>query len=280
MNLTREKKQQILAGVLIVGLIGVFYYNFLRDDDEPSAPASRPAATTQRRSSTQSPTAKGVATPEETPITSALDLASMTEKASSGTAGRNIFIYPPPPTPTPPPPTPTPTPIPTPPPPPITLVGLNPSGVIARTADFTLTVLGAKIPADAKTFINGREYRTTFVSETQLKVAVTAAAIAAPGSLRIEVRSAQDPKIYSNALNLNISAPPAPPYKYLGLVIDKFGVYNAVLKFDLDEETMVVTKGKVLGGHWRVANITQETIEFVDTNINVSSLVKFTGEGG
>ncbi len=202
----------------------------------------------------------------------------MSNKGQTGATGRNIFIYP----------TPTPTPLPTPvfvptpipqPPPPITLVGVSPSGVIARTAAFTLTVMGAKIPADAKTFINGRDYPTTFVSETQVKVAIPAAAIAAPGPLRIEVRSAQDSKMYSNAVSLNVTAPQSPPYKYMTLIV-KDGIYSAVVKFDLDEETQVVTKGKVLGGHWRVVNITQDAIEILDTNINVSHSIKFIGEGG
>ncbi len=275
MALTQEKKKQILAGTLFVALLGVFYYEFFSGDDGPPTTA-RPAAA-PKKSSTQAQTAKGATAPSEPLISTALDLASMSDKAQTGVTGRNIFVYPPPPTPTPPPPPPPPPP-PTP-PPPITLVGVSPSGVIARTADFTLTVMGAKIPADAKTFINGIPYPTTFVSETQVKVAVKAATIAAPGPLRIEVRSAQDAKMYSNAVNLNVSAPPNPPYKYMALVV-KDGIYSAVVKFDLDEETQVVIKGKILGGHWRITNITQEAIEILDTNINVSHSIKFTGEGG
>jgi len=273
MTLTQEKKKQILAGVLFVGLLGALYYNFFSGNGEPAPPATKPA-TAPKKNNGQAQTAKGATTQTEPLVSSALDLASMSDKAQTGVTGRNIFIYP---TPTPPPPViPTPTPLP-PPPPPITLVGVSPSGVIARTAGFTLTVMGAKIPADAKAFINGRPYPTTFVSETQVKVAVDAAAIAAPGPLRIDVKSAQDAKMYSNAVNLNVSAPPTPQYKYLGLVV-KDGVYMAVIKFDLDEETQVVTKGKTLAGHWRVTNITQDAIEFLDTNINVSHSVKFCGE--
>src|SRR6185295_4719330 len=114
-------------------------------DDGPATPAVRPAAT-PKRTTTQAQTAKGATTPTETLVSSALDLASMSDKAQTSVAGRNIFIYP---TPTPPPPPPTPgPPPPTPPPPPITLVGVSPSGVIARTAGFSLTVMGAKIPDD------------------------------------------------------------------------------------------------------------------------------------
>jgi len=274
MTLTQEKKKQILAGLLFVGLLGALYYNFFSGDDGPPTTANRPAAVA-KKPSTQTQTAKGTAAPTETLVSSALDLASMSDKAQTGVSGRNIFIYP---TPTPPPPViPTPTP-PPPPPPPITLVGVSPSGVIARTAGFTLTVMGAKIPADARASINGRTYPTTFVSETQVKVAVEAATIAAPGPLRVEVKSAQDPKIYSNAVNLNVSAPPTPPYKYMMMMV-KDGVVSAAVKFDLDEETQIVTKGKVLGGHWRIVNITQDGLEILDTNINVSHTIKFSGTG-
>lgn len=276
MTLTQEKKKQILAGLLFVGLLGALYYNFFSGDNDPPTTATRPAATVAKKPSTQAQAPKGATAPAETLVSSALDLASMSDKAQTGGTGRNIFIYP---TPTPPPPViPTPPP-PTPPPPPITLVGVSPSGVIARTAGFTLTVMGAKIPADARASINGRPYPTTFVSETQVKVAVDAAAIAAPGPLRIDVKSAQDPaKMYSNAVNLNVSAPPTPPYKYMMMMI-KDGVVSAAVKFDLDEETQIVTKGKVLGGHWRIVNITQDGLEILDTNINVSHTIKFSGTG-
>jgi hypothetical protein len=261
--------------VLFLGLIVTVYYNFFTDD-RPSSAANRPSTTRSatRRPETQTEAAKTSKGQEEAVITTPLDLASMSHKAmQTAPTGRNVFVYPPPPTPPPPPPTPPPI------PPPITLMGLNPGGVIARTGNFTLTVPGAKIPPDAKTFINGREYPTTFVNESQVKVAVPASAIASPGSLRVEVRSASDPKLFSNALNLNVAAPPTPPYRYLGLII-KNGVYTAVLKSDTDEEPLSVQKGSVVGRHWRINNITEQVIEIIDTNINVSHQIRFTGESG
>ena len=270
MNLTEQNKKLMLMGALLLVLGGVVYYNFFSEDDTPATPA-RTQGQAQNKSKGLSPTP----TPgkNELPvIDKPLELAAMTSRAQEPGAGRNIFVYPPPPTPTPLPPQPTP------PPPPITLSGLNPAGVIGKTGDFTMTLFGAKFPPDAKVFVAGRDLKTTFVSDTQLKVQVPASSIANPGSLPVEVRSASDPKLYSNPFNLNITPPPPPPYKYLGLIV-KDGVTTAALKFDLDEKLDYVRKDTVLGGHWKVVSITPQEIEFEDTNIKVRHRVPFSGEG-
>ncbi len=268
----KENQKTIAMVALLCLLGGVMYYNFFAGSDEPDPPASKkPKTTTGKNSATTTPTPK----PGELPvITSPLVLASMSNKTLEPAVGRNIFLYP---TPTPPPPV---KPIPPPPPPPIQLSGVNPGGVIAQTGDFTMTVIGAKIPPDAKAFIGGREQKTTFVSDTQIKVAVPAAMIAGPGSLPVEVRGASDPaKMYSNVVNLNVTPPPAPPYKYLGMYV-KNGLTTAMLKFDLEEGLLTVRKDTVLGGHWKVLNISDQEIEFEDTNIKVRHRVPFSGEGG
>ena len=280
MNLKKEHKKQALILVpLLLLLFGVVYYNFIMGDDEPPTTAKKSATPTPtpKKTDARPQPAKGAAgQPEEVLVTQPLELASMTNKTQQpGGTGRNIFVYPPPPTPTPPPPPPPPTP--PPPPPPITLAGLSPSGVIARTGDFTLTLMGAKFPRDAKAFINGREYPTTFVNEAQLRVAVPAPVIAGPGSLSIEVRSASDPKLFSNPINMIVTAPPTPAYKYIGLIV-KNGVYTAVLKLETEDEHLNVVKGQKIGGHWQIINITDQAIEVLDTNINVRHMIQFTGD--
>jgi len=269
MNLNQEdQKKALLMTALLVVLGGMVYYNFFMEEDEEPTPRRTTSAAAKGR-----PAAVPVAGKNDIPvITEPLMLASLS-KSQEPSGGRNIFIYP---TPTPPPP---PKPQPTPPPPPITLSGLNPAGVIGKTGDFTLTVFGAKIPADARVFIAGREQKTTVVSETQLKAAVGAGTISNPGSLPVEVRSATDAKLFSNVVNLNISPPPAPPYKYLGLII-KGGVTSAALKFELEDGIQYVRKDAVLGGHWKIINITDQEIEFEDTNIKVRHRIPFSGEGG
>ena len=270
MNL-KENQKTIAMIALLCLLGGVMYYNFSSggDESDTTTPSKKPKTTSASKGTT-APTPK----PGELPvITSPLVLASMSNKSQEPAVGRNIFLYPPP---TPPPPIPTPPP---PIPPPIQLSGVNPGGVIAQTGEFTLTVIGAKIPSDAKAFIGGREQKTTFVSETQIKVVVPAAVIAGPGSLPVEVRGASDPaKMFSNVVNLNVTPPPNPPYKYLGMYV-KNGLTTAMLKFDLEEGLLTVRKDTVLGGHWKVLNITDQDIEFEDTNIKVRHRVPFTGEG-
>jgi hypothetical protein len=270
MNLNQENKKKLgLMVALLILLGGVMYYNFFSGAEE-DAPQPARAGTKTSRGATPTPTSNKNELPV---IDQPLELAAMVSKAQEPGAARNIFVYPPPPTPT---PVPTPTPAP---PPPITLSGLNPAGVIGKTGDFTLTMFGAKFPNDARVFIAGREHKTTYVADNQLKVQVPASTIANPGSYPVEVRSASDQKLYSNVFNLNVTPPPAPPYKYLGLII-KDNITTAVLKFDLEDGLINVRKDTVLGGHWKVINITRDEIEFEDTNIKVRHRIPFSGEPG
>jgi hypothetical protein len=277
MALSTEKKKQIAAGVLGVLALTLITWNlFFADDSSGSTPTPK---TTVAKPGINAPINQA-ANPNAKPTTDVvlvsqpLELSGLWD-STAPVMGRNIFIYPPPP----PPPTPKPSPtLPPPPPPPITLAGLNPSNVTARTADFQMTVFGAKIPADARVLINGAQYPTTFVNESQVKVNVPAATIANPGQLQLEVKSAADPATwYSNRLTLNVSAPPVPGYRYMGLVV-KNGISTAIIRDEGDSELKNVRNGDKFG-RWQVIGITPTNIEFLDTQINVKHRIPFEGEG-
>jgi hypothetical protein len=277
MALKPEQKKLALIGLLVAILGGSVYYNFFAGDDAPTPTPSRvqvkPLAT-PKAGAAGSQSAETQAT--VTLVNQPLPVDSMDSRVAPN-VGRNIFIFP---TPT---PTPTPTPVktpPPPPPPPITLVGLDPATVEARTpADFTLTVAGAKIPADARAYINGREFKPVQASDSAMRVSVPAALKAAPGALRVEVRSASDAKLYSNVLNLNVINPATPAYRYLGLIV-KNGVSTAILKPETDEEVINVKKGERIGNNWQIINITPDEIEILDTRNQVRHRLPFTAPGG
>lgn len=268
---SQETRNKLLLGVLLLILVGVGYFNFFSESD---APSPSPGSASAKAKITPSPTPQRQTSGTPAPIISQpLDLASITpESHSSGGSGRNIFVYP---TPTPPPP-PTPTPAPT--PWPIPVFSLNPGGVIARTGDFTLTVFGQNMPQDAEGSVNGRAYPTTFVSATQVSINVPAEAIRAPGNLGVEIRSKSDPKLISNQASLNVTAPPEPPYKYIGLITLK-NVPMAVLSSQNDENNVYnVKKGAVIGGRWKITNITSKKVEIEDTSIKISHVINYTSE--
>src|SRR5262249_62064613 len=131
---SKETRNKLLLGSLLLTLVGVVYYQ-LSGSDAPNPPSGVAAATAKKA---PSPTPQRQTSGTPAPIISQpLDLASMQGGShSSGGTGRNIFIYP---TPTPPPPTPPPTPAPSPTPWPIPASSLNPAGVSARAAACTLS---------------------------------------------------------------------------------------------------------------------------------------------
>lgn len=277
MALTADQKKQAAAGGLFVVLLGVLYFQFFGGSSTPTPPRSG-GTNSPRPSPTPSPLARIYQRQkiEDLVITGPLPIAMLAKGGvPEGGTGRNIFVYP---TPTPPPPpTPTPTPIPIP-PPPITLAGVNPSGVIARTHAFAMTVVGGKIPQDAVAYINGRAYPTTFLNETQVKVDVPADAIVTPGNLRVEVKSKADPQgLYSNPVNLNVAAPPVPPYLFVAYLVDPTGTQIAVLKSQADGKLTNLRQGESIQ-NWKVTSISPQKIEMVDTNYNIPHSVNFTAE--
>lgn len=281
MVLTAEKKKQILAGALGLVLVGVLAFQFLYTGGSDSPPQAARQQVRPVASATPVALKQGAARDtriEQVAITQPLPLELLGSRhAVNSSVGRNIFIYP---TPTPPPPPkPSPTP-PPPPPPPITIAGLNPSGVIARTKEFSLTVMGAKIPKDAVTILNGQNLPTAFISESQLKATVPAAMIRTPGDIKVEVRSQSDPSLYSNSLMLNVGQPPVPPYLFVALIINPSGVSTAVLKSQAKGELIYVHQGDMLDRKWKVTNIGAQSIDIQDVEYNIGHTVLFTGEQG
>jgi hypothetical protein len=274
---SKETRNMFLLGGLLIALVGVIYYQFFSGSDAPDSTSAAAGVASANAKTTPSPTPQRQTSGTPAPIISQpLDLASISGGSrSSGGTGRNIFIYPTP-TPTPPPPPPTPMPSPT--PWPIPVFSVNPGNVIARTAGFTLTVFGEKMPQDAQGLINGRAYPTTFVSVTQVKVNVPADAIKTPGMLSVTVRSGSDSKLYSNPASINVAAPPEPPYKYIGLIIIKGAPTATMVSKSNDDDLQNVKKGQVVGGRWKIINITPQKVEIEDISIKVSHIINYTSE--
>jgi hypothetical protein len=278
-----EQRKKVMAGVLLALMIFVFWWQdpfglFTSEDAGTSSTATAQVRTSPTPKVSPTPRRGGV----EELVTDPLrpELASYKNTPLDG-IGRNIFVYP---TPTPVPPPPPAPPIPTPKPPPISLVGINPAGVIGKTGEFTLTVTamaldGAKMPADARIFVDGREIQTKLIDESHLTGIVTTEMIRNPGNLGVQIRSASDAQMFSNSLGLNVAEPPAPPYRFVGLIVNKNGS-TAVLKSQSNDDVFNVTKGKVIDKRWEVTNISSTRIDLFDTQIKVPHSIAFTGDGG
>lgn len=266
---SKESRNKLLLGSLVLTLAGLMYYQFFTDGDEPN----RSSKVALKIASSPTPQRRTSGTPERI-ISQPLDIDLIHEENhASGGTGRNIFVYPTP-TPLPPPPPVKPTPAPT--PWPIPVFSVNPPGVIARTSAFTLTVLGEKIPQDAQGIINGRSYPTTFVSASQVKIEVPADTIKTVGSLGVMLRSEKNAELISNTISLRITAPPEPPYRYIGLYSVK-NVPTAVLSQGGNEEDYHrVKKGDTVGGKWKILNITPQRVEIEDISIKVSHTINYS----
>ncbi|MCA1566443.1 MAG: hypothetical protein LC803_12540 [Acidobacteria bacterium] len=189
-------------------------------------------------------------------------------------AGRNIFAFYVAPTPQPKASVivevPTPTPIP---PPPMTLSGLSPSSVTARTGDFTLQLNGDKFTPHSRVYVDGQELPTTFASAQQLSTTVPGALINAPGARQIVVRT-PDNSLYSNEAALSVSAPPTPQFTYVGILGGSRYNDKAILK-NQSNELVTVQRGDLVAGRFKVTNISTRAVEFTDAQLKIKHTLPF-----
>jgi outer membrane protein assembly factor BamB len=83
---------------------------------------------------------------------------------------------------------------------PVTLTSISPSGVVAGSAGFTLTLTGTKFSKNSVVIFNTRAMPTTFVSPTQLTATIAASELVTPEPGQVTVES-------SSQENADVSAP-------------------------------------------------------------------------
>jgi hypothetical protein len=168
---------------------------------------------------------------------------------------------------------PTPTPAP---PPPLNLGSVSPANVFARTADFNLEVAGDKFTPDSRVFVEGQELPTTFKSAQSLAAKVPAALITAQGARTVEVKT-PDNRLYSNTATFNVMPAPTPQVAFIGVLgAPGYARDKAILKPNQSNDLLTVQRNDVVGGRFKVVNISERAVEFLDTQLNLKHSVPFT----
>jgi len=267
-----EKKKLIVAAALGLGAILVLWWALF------GFGSNTPPRT--RTTATASPTPRNTSGTPRQPAQAVQDLANFAPvvyQPSSYTAPearRNIFAYYEPPV-KPPvaPSTPSPTPEP---PPPILLASVSPSNVYARTADFKLEAAGDKFTQAMRIFVDGRELPTTYKSPQQLSATISASLISAPGTRSIIVRT-PDNSLYSNALPIQVAAPPVPNYNYVGIISPTNRVTDTALVQDKNNKNLLtVYRGDILSGRFRVTSISEKELVLTDTSLKIKHTLAMT----
>ncbi|CAN5306620.1 hypothetical protein BH20ACI2_BH20ACI2_25810 [soil metagenome] len=189
-------------------------------------------------------------------------------------AGRNIFAFyeppipckgaecPPSPTP-PPPPIPTPTPVPTPP----IMIAAAPQSVYAGQKGFRLEVTGNEFPTDARIYFNQNEMKTTFVNAQRMYTEIPANFITQEGPRQVIVQT-PDGKLYSNQILLRVQAPPRPSLQYIGMIARmRYNNDTAYFIEPGNDKPIGRRLNDVVGGRFRLVNISAEEVIFEDVNL-------------
>jgi hypothetical protein len=278
-----EKKKMIAAAALgLVALIILGYVFF----GGSSKPATNTNTNNIVRASPQPKPSTGLTTTTVgaiPPPDSSDDCSQCREVRYDGTipplseANRNIFAYyiPPSPTPRPPPVQPPPSPSP---PPPITLSGLSPATVYARTpADFALQLTGDKFTPAVHIYVDGRDLPTRFINAQQLFTTVPMNLISNPGTRQIEVRT-PDRALYSNPVSLNVTPPPVPNYTYVGLIGKPRYNDTAVLQEKSSKDIINVQRGDPVGTRFKVVSISEREVKLIDTMLKITHTITFSSD--
>lgn len=264
-----ERKKVATLGVLVLVLTASLLWSFSGSSNSTPPPASPPRdpnrvrATDLAGGGSPSPDARAAEIDPE--VLSVIPVADV-----SGTSlpiKRNPFAYPPPPLPKPPKP-------PKEKPPATIPIGqISPSSVVAGIPKgVTLSISGNQFPVDSQASFNGRPVRTEFVNASLLRVTLTTADIAGPGSAEIRIRSQSQPeKLWSDPRTFTMTPAPTPPFKYIGRIGEE-----AVLDFGTDRDGRKrVRVGDVVGvpAQWKVLAVRPDAIEVLDTRNEIRRTV-------
>jgi len=268
-NNPNEKKKMIAAAVLGVGAIAVLGYVFFGGSSTKTTTTN----TIAKASPTPTKIVKDETQNDDPSVFQPVNYVGTQPAVSE--ADRNIFAYyvPPPPV-VKAPYVPTPTPAP---PPPLTASSLMPNNVYARTADFSLQIMGDKFTPAVHVTIDGRDLPTRFISAQQLFTTVPAALITNPGPRQVTVRS-NDGQLYSNAITLTVTPPPVPNYSYIGIIGKPRFNDTAVLQEKSSKDLVNVQRGDLLGGRFRVSSISEREVVVIDATLKIRHTISFTVE--
>lgn len=264
--MTHQTRKTVVAVVFFIGSVAALLYVWFGTDDGP-ATRTAPLRPGLVRAIDLEQGVKAAPSPPPQPAGSDGLLVRMARATLDPAAAppvpetlRNIFEYPPPPPPKP---------VPPPPPPPITLQGVSPQRVFARsTLTYEVEVQGQPLPEGARVALDGRPLPSERAGDGRLRIRLTPdlTAQARNATVRVIVPG-QEAKWYSNDLTLMIEAPPNPndQYRYIGLVTDAGGQNpRAVLATETEYQT--VRPNEPIG-RFRVKSVTREEVVVEDTQL-------------
>ena len=259
------------AGLGLVALISL-YFAFFAGSRSPStaksSPTPRPSITPRNVDNKPLPTVD-----EQDFVYQTTPIAYSPNGYGAPDPGRNIFAFyePAPPCPTcPPPPTRTPTPIPptpTPTPFPFRIAGVNPGSIYAGSQGFRMEVNGEGFTPDAHIYFNQNQLPTTFVNSQTLSANIPANFITQEGPRQIIVQNS-DGKLYSDQFMWTVQAPPRPNLQYIGAIGRKRFNNDTAYFTEAGKPTPFGARlNDVVGGRFRLINITSNEVTFEDVNL-------------
>ena len=167
---------------------------------------------------------------------------------------------------------PPPPPVPPPPPPPITLTGVTPASAVAGTPrKITLTVVGSMIPVDAQLYFDGQLKQAKRLNEHQIAADLEPSEYAGARTISITVKSASDPKLFSNTTGFAVQPAPEPPFRYIGRLGEQ-----GLFELTATKEIKRLSRGESIMNQWRIDAINDQAVEVTLTAYDIKRRVALT----
>jgi hypothetical protein len=86
-----------------------------------------------------------------------------------------------------------------------------------------------------------------------------------------------DNSLYSNAVSIQVAAPPVPNYNYVGIISPTNRVTDTALVQDKNNKNILtVYRGDVLSGRFRVTSISDKELVLTDTSLKIKHTLAMT----
>ncbi|MEN3333792.1 MAG: hypothetical protein V7641_3157 [Blastocatellia bacterium] len=277
---TKAEQRKRLLLIVLGGLFAVVLVNqvFFSSSSKPTRKTSNsntsaqtpPTATAPQTGTGQSAPPKATGQPEEVVAILMQDLTPL-DLRRPGISGPvevdkergSVFAFwvaPPPP------------PVKPPDPPPITLTGVSPATAVAGTPrKVTLTIVASTLPEDAQLFFDSGLKPSKRLNEHQIATELEPGEYAFQRSINITVKSASDPKMFSNAISFAVQAAPEPQFRYIGR-LGEAGLFELMTT----KEIKRLGRGESIMNQWRIDAITDQGVDVTLTQYDIKRRVPLT----
>src|SRR5205807_7246711 len=128
----------------------------------------------------------------------------------------------------------------------------------------TLTIGSNIIPEDAQLFFDGGLKPARRLNEHQIATDLEPSEYASQRTISITLKSASDPKMFSNTTTFSVQPAPEPQFRYIGRLGEQ-GLFELMTT----KEIKRMARGESIMNQWRIDAITDQGVDVTLTQYDI-----------